>query len=256
MILLLGGTSDADPIARALVGKGFSVLLSSATDYPLKIINHPLIERRCGALDEDALCRLLKERTIFAIIDATHPYTELIGPLSSRAARKCCIPYFRFNRPSNIKGDRTIILATDHEDAARRAFSFGRPVLLTIGSKNLAPYLSVAKKNGTPFYVRILNRDASFQACISLGIQSSQIVAGQGPFSLQNNIALIRGLGIGVLITKDSGQAGGVTEKLLAADKTDCRVVVVQRPEGQAEAFSTVDELLSEVVFRINMPGP
>jgi precorrin-6A/cobalt-precorrin-6A reductase len=234
-----------------LVSKGLSVLLSTATDHPLKLVDHPLIQRRCGALDELALYRLLKQRSIEAIVDATHPYAEVIGPLSSLAAQKYRIPYFRFIRPSGINSNRSIILATDHEDAAGRAFFLGCPVLLTIGSKNLEPYVNVANKSGTLFYVRILNRGASILACMSLGIGVSQIIAEQGPFSLLDNIALIRRLKIGVLVTKDSGRAGGVPEKILAAEKTNCRVVMVQRPAIQTAAFSTATELLSAVASAV-----
>jgi hypothetical protein len=40
---------------------------------------------------------------------------------------------------------------------------------------------------------------------------------------------------IGVLVTKDSGKAGGVAQKLEAARIANCEVVVVARPASDAE---------------------
>jgi precorrin-6x reductase len=49
----------------------------------------------------------------------------------------------------------------------------------------------------------------------------------------------------GVLITKDSGDAGGFGEKLAAARKKGCQVVVVQRPvNGEIGTFADIGELV------------
>ena len=45
-------------------------------------------------------------------------------------------------------------------------------------------------------------------------------------------------------MTKDSGKAGGVPEKLEAARKEGCRVVVVRRPEPPGEYFDQVETLI------------
>jgi precorrin-6x reductase len=42
VILLLGGTSDTDPIAQALVSRGQEVRVSTVTDYPLTLTSHPM----------------------------------------------------------------------------------------------------------------------------------------------------------------------------------------------------------------------
>ena len=45
-------------------------------------------------------------------------------------------------------------------------------------------------------------------------------------------------------MTKDSGKAGGVPEKLEAARLEGCRVVVVRRPEPPEEYFDQVETLI------------
>ena len=138
--------------------------------------------------------------------------------------------------------------APDHEAAARAAFACGRPVLLTTGAGNLAPYAEESRRTGLPLVVRVLERPASRAACRQAGIPDEHVVAGRGPFSVEENRRHIRAFGIGVLVTKDSGRPGGVAEKLAAARAENCRVVVVRRPEPHdAAAVASVAELLRAV---------
>jgi precorrin-6A/cobalt-precorrin-6A reductase len=62
------------------------------------------------------------------------------------------------------------------------------------------------------------------------------------------NRATIRKYGIGVVLTKDSGTAGGVPEKLEAARLEGCRVVVVRRPEQTGEYFDQMEPLLKTLL--------
>ena len=114
--------------------------------------------------------------------------------------------------------------------AAKVAFSFGLPVLLTTGSRNLEPYVNEANAKGIRLVARVLSHPSSIEACRKAGISDDNIVSGRGPFSVEENLAIIKRYGIGVLVTKDSGIAGGVPEKLEAAHLAGCRVVLVQRP--------------------------
>ncbi len=74
MILLIGGTSETPPLAAGLAAAGYAVLVSTATDVPLAIEEHPRIRRRTGRLDEEGLVALAGEEGVRAIVDAAHPY--------------------------------------------------------------------------------------------------------------------------------------------------------------------------------------
>jgi precorrin-6A/cobalt-precorrin-6A reductase len=244
MILLLGGTSETAPLANALAGQGFSVLVSTATDIPLDIGNHPAIRRRTGLLDEPQLTRLLLDERIRGVVDATHPYAEAIGPLARKVAGQLQLPYFRWLRPAALSGSSEILTAADHTEAAALAFSFDAPVLLTIGSKNLEPYIRESRRTGLPVFARILDHPDSRTACQKLGLPPELVITGKGPFSADENRSTIRDFRIGVLVTKDSGKAGGVPEKLEAARLEGCRVVVVRRPEPPGGYFDQVETLI------------
>jgi precorrin-6A/cobalt-precorrin-6A reductase len=249
MILLLGGTGSTAEIALALARAGYRVLVSKATDVPLDVGRHARIESRAGELDERGLVELIDQRQIRAVVDATHPYATVIRGAARRSAEAMKIPYFSLLRPAAIDPQAADVeFVADHAAAAQVAFAFGLPVLLTTGVRNLAPYAAASRRTGLPLVVRVLERPASRAACLQAGIPPQHILAGRGPFSVEENRRHLRAFGIGVLVTKDSGRAGGVLEKLQAARNENCRVIVLRRPDAAGPAaFSSVSEMLRAV---------
>jgi precorrin-6A/cobalt-precorrin-6A reductase len=149
-----------------------------------------------------------------------------------------------------IEPDERVHLAGDHASAAKIAFRFGRPVLLTTGSRNLAPYAEEARATGIPLVVRALPIPESVEACEKAGIPPTSVITGRGPFTLEENLDVIRKHKIGVLVTKDSGQAGGVAQKLEAARMANCEVVVVARPDSDADCdpvWSDITEMVDAI---------
>jgi precorrin-6A/cobalt-precorrin-6A reductase len=253
MILLLGGTSDTPPVARRLAESGYRVLVSQATDVPLATGCHPNIEGRAGRLDEHNLGELLDHRGIRAIVDATHPYAVGIRAMASRVADDKGIPYLCFVRPAAIDPSMLgVEIVADHPAAAIAAFGRGRPVLLTTGTRNLGPYVERARAARLPLVVRVLDHPESLDACLRAGIPREHVLLGRGPFSIEDNRRHICTFGIGVLVTKDSGVAGGVIEKLQAAQAENCAVVVVARPAiGDHKAFTDADALVAALADRL-----
>ncbi len=248
MILLLGGTSETALLADALNDAGHKVLVSTATEVPLFIGKGARISRRTGPLDRDGMATLIRERNIWAVVDATHPYASQVRATAREVAAGMKIPYLTFIRPKTVGEGENVRIASVHEEAARIACSQGRPVLLTIGSKNLESYVQEASRTGVRIVVRVLSHPESLEACRRVGIGKDRIIAGRGPFSVEENRALIRKFEIGVLVTKDSGLAGGVGAKLEAARKEGCQVVVVRRPEQSSDsAFEKMEDLVHAV---------
>jgi precorrin-6A/cobalt-precorrin-6A reductase len=149
-------------------------------------------------------------------------------PFSVRPPVVAGTPFFNADPAETAHGP--VRFAADHAEAAEMAFSFGRPVLLTTGSRNLAPYAEAARRTGVPFAVRVLDIPESLAACRAAAIPEDRIIAGRGPFSVTDNLAAIHRFGIGVIVTKESGRAGGIDAKLAAARQAKCRLIVLRRP--------------------------
>ena len=189
MILLLGGTSESVFLAPVLAEQGYAVLVSTATDTPMNIRNHPLISRRNGDLNEEELSHLIRSQSIRAIVDTTHPYAEKISPLAQKTAQALAIPYFLWDRPAVVPRGQGFLFAKDHEQAAGLAFSIDQPVLLTTGSRNLRPYVEQSLQTHIPLWVRVLPQVSSLEACRLAGVQEDRILTGRGPFSVEDNKA-------------------------------------------------------------------
>lgn len=250
-MLLLGGTSEAGKIAAALEKRGIAVVVSTATGLVSSVRESRLVKVRTGMLNESGLSALIRECGAKAVVDATHPYAVEISRNAAAAAQREGVPLLRFLRAAAVEAQAAEEAAGDHEEAARRAMRSGRPVLLTIGTRHLTPYVREAARTGVRLVARVLPTEESLQACDRAGLSRDQIVPGQGPFSVEQTVGVIRHHGIGVLVTKDGGAEGGVPEKLEAARLEGCEVVVVARPREQAPAdrfFSDIRALVDACV--------
>ena len=188
---------------------------------------------------------LVRERAVRAIVDATHPYATNVRATAERVAEQAKVPYLTFVRPSTAGAHAGVQLAATHQEAARLACELARPILLTVGSKNVAVYAQAAAHAGTPLVARVLPHDDSIQLCRAAGLPDDRIITGRGPFTADENRRLIRQFGIGVLVTKDSGEAGGVPAKLEAARAEQCLMIVVERPpQLSANTFHDMPSLL------------
>ena len=257
MILLLGGTSDAPPIALCLAEAGYRVLVSQATDVPLETPLHRNIEARSGPLDERSLTELVDNQGVRAIVDATHPYAVAAHAAAGRVADQKGIPCLRFLRPAAVaEAAPGVELVADHAAAAVAAFRRGRPVLLTTGTRNLRPYVEQARRTGLKLVVRVLDHAQSLNACRQAGIRPEEVIAGRGPFSVDDNRRHVRACGAGVLVTKDSGAAGGTAEKLQAAQTEGCDVIVIARPAlGNRQGFTEIDAILTALAHALAARG-
>jgi precorrin-6A/cobalt-precorrin-6A reductase len=177
------------------------------------------------------------------VVDATHPYAVAVSQNAWKACQALGIRYLAYERPGTLaEGVRRV---PDHQAGAELAFSFGKPVLLTIGVRNLAPYVAEARKHGLTMLARVLNHPDSVSACHEAGLSDSEMLCADGPFTVEENIKHLESFG--VLVTKDSGEAGGVDTKLEAARQCGCEVVVIERPQRPVPGYASIEELVKAI---------
>jgi precorrin-6A/cobalt-precorrin-6A reductase len=247
-VLLLGGTSETAPLALKLANTGYRVLVSTATDEVLRIGEHVNISRRSGRLGMKAMAALLADDNFSALVDATHPYANEVHQIARHASEQVGLPYLRFQRQETQVHKDDWVMAENHEEAALLACDYGLPILLTTGSRNLNSYVQEAGRKGVEVFARVLEHEESIRACNEAGLKKRQRILGRGPFSYEDNLALIRRFRIGVVVSKESGDAGGVMEKWRAAQEENCKFIVVKRPlEMMTSTFNCMNALLSDL---------
>jgi precorrin-6A/cobalt-precorrin-6A reductase len=228
-ILILGGIAEALQLARALT-LTHSVIYSIAGKG--RVPELPCAVRVGGFGGVDGLATFLQKQGIELLIDATHPYAAQISQNAFWAARRAGIPLWAYRRPAwrPEPGDdwRYVPDWTGVETALA---AFQRP-FFTIG---LEPLRHVA---AIPAHQHWLARCL---AAASPDAPRLTLRCATGPFTLAQELALLRDYRIDVLVAKNSG-GSSVEAKLKAVRQLRIPVVMLERP-----ALPTVDREFTEV---------
>ena len=102
-------------------------------------------------------------------------------------------------------------------------------ILITTGSKELKEYTKIGNYQERCF-ARVLSTKAAVEESVRLGFEGKHLIAMQGPFSEELNVAMMRSVHAKWMVTKESGKAGGFGEKVSAAKKAGVGLVVIGRP--------------------------
>lgn len=233
-VLIFAGTTEGRLVAEHLAKENIRHTVCVATEYGARMLEeHPLRTVRQGRMTREEIKELICSSDFAAIVDATHPYAELVTENIKQAISGTKLPYFRIEREADriADGENTRIQHfSSAEECARALEKTQGNILLTTGSKELSVYCASDSLKDR-LYVRILPAVESLQLCEKQGIMGKRIIAMQGPFTVEMNEAMLRQYHITHLVTKESGVSGGYGEKLEAASRTDAFVWVIDRPE-------------------------
>lgn len=247
MILLLGGTSDSLKIAQGLNEVGLDFYLSVVSDYGKNLA--ATIAKRVikGRLNPKEMVEFIQLHQITKLIDATHPYAIEVSKNAMSVCAQLGITYLRFERPSLISED--MITVKSVKAACEQAMNYTGNIYLTTGSKTLAEFLKYLPKER--LVVRVLPTLEVVSTIEKLGIPNGQIEAIKGPFSKELNRELLIHNQAGVMITKESGQAGGFFEKTEACKDLKIPCIVIMREHlDYPEKFSSIEHLISQAKKR------
>lgn len=246
MILLLGGTSESIEIAQALNQISANYLYTAASDYGEKQGLKVAGSVRKGRLDSAGMLELIQKEDIHLVMDGTHPFAVEVSKNAMQACADAGIPYFRYERPSQVFPEtiRVQSIAAACKEALKVKDS-GR-IYLTTGSKNLPQFLAYLPIE--ELVIRILPTSEVLAAVEKLGFQVHQIEAMKGPFSQELNQALMVQNNIGVLITKETGDAGGFKEKVQACKVLDIPCIVIEREKLEyPQVFAEMEDLITAI---------
>ncbi|MFQ5887489.1 MAG: precorrin-6A reductase, partial [Candidatus Hydrothermarchaeales archaeon] len=227
------GTRDGNEIIGLLKREGYRVLASAVTGYGASLAQDAGSDDIVtGALNFSDMTDLIEKKDITAVVDATHPFAVHASKNAMAACKKANVIYIRYERKSEPFPDNTLIYRVkDFKEASEKAVESGETVFYTAGSKNLEIFLELARKKGRRIVVRVLPDPQVVKKCIELGVSPGDIVTMQGAGSKELNKRLMEEYGADVLVTKNSGEAGGTGEKISAALDLGIPVVLIERPE-------------------------
>lgn len=277
-IAIFAGTTEGRLLASHIAGSQVQADVFVATEYGKEEI--PKAENlhvHDGRVDEIQMEELFREKKYDLILDATHPFAVVVTANIKEAAEKTGTPLLRVLRDQNTEkildtaGDRQNINGGEKNntgveiepsgteessecriitvDNIRAAVEFLKttegPVFVTTGSKELAEFLNLPAWE-TRVYARVLSMPEVVKTCADMGFYGSHLIAMQGPFSEELNVAMMKSVHAKWMVTKESGKTGGFGEKVNAAKKAGVGLVVIGRPVEEGISLADGIKYLEE----------
>jgi precorrin-6A/cobalt-precorrin-6A reductase len=229
VILLLGGTTEARELAASLEDVVTS-LAGRVSDPQL-----PPGEVRIGGFGgAPGLADWIREHRPRAVVDATHPFAAQVSRHAALACAQTGTPLLRLLRPgwTEQPGDRWVRVPSAAA-AAVVVPALGSRVLLTTGRLELAAFAGLTM----PVVLRSIEPPRPPVPAQLVTLQE------RGPWTLDQERAVLAEHRIDVVVTKDSG--GPTAPKLAAAREAGVPVVMIDRPLlPPAAQVATVGEAL------------
>ena len=223
MLWLIGGTQESRAIAQVLSAHSYPWVVTVTMPSAVQLYEGLPGKVMVGILTPERLAFFLQEQVIDAIVDASHPFATVI----SRQAMATGLPYLRFERPE-IPIEPPAQLLPDFAQVLQPQYLGGHRVLLTVGVKTLplfTPWHSQAK-----LWARILPTQEAKEQALQAGFAPECLIPARLPITYEQEYQLWQRLQIDTVITKASGEAGGVAIKQAVAKALGVRLMVIARP--------------------------
>lgn len=220
-VLLLGGTTEAGQMARALAEAGIDAVYSYAgrTNAP---VSQPLPTRVGGFGGVPGLTRYLNAENITHVIDATHPFAAGMSRNAFEASRDQAIPLIRFERAPWVAqtGDDWTLVPT-LEDIPAALPDVPARVFLAIGKQQIGLFASKPQHH---YLLRLVDAPE-----VPLPLPHTTVLLARGPFTVQGDTAVMKENAITLVVAKNAGGTGA-RAKLDAARMLGLPVIMTNRP--------------------------
>lgn len=246
MIGFILGTSEGKKFLSLINEYTEDIVVSTATVYGGELLSSYKVKHiNTKPLDKDGLNKLIKDFNIKVLVDASHPYAEIVSENAMKSCIECNIEYIRYERLGVLskEDNENIIKVKNYEELESVINNIPGNILNTTGSKNISKILNLNIKNRVIH--RILPSWQILKEVLELGVAVEDIVAIKGPIGCELNKGFIYQDNITAIITKDSGIQGGALEKLQAVIDTNIKLIVIEKPKIEyGRIFNEEEEVI------------
>lgn len=244
-VIIFGGTTEGRRLAEFCGEHKIQTVVCVVSEYGEMLVPESTSVRVIRrALEKDEMEALFVAEKPSLVLDATHPYARVVTENVTQVCQKMGIVWYRVLRKSELETKEqksvmavvgtvtnvdSIVTVDSVDQAVEWLKSHEGTVLVTTGSKELVKYTAIPDYKERIF-ARILPDSQALLNSETLGFPRNHMIAMQGPFSLEMNIATMRMTGANYLVTKESGHAGGFLDKIHAAEAVGATALVIGRP--------------------------
>lgn len=214
MVLIFGGTTEGRKAAEVLEEAGSPYFYSTKTGEQDLTLQHG--QRINGALDAQAMTAFIKAHDIRLIVDAAHPFASQLHQTIIAVASEINIPVVRYERIYPPR-DPDITWIDDYSQIPTDIHT----LLATTGVQSISK-LKPLEAQGVKLYYRILPRESSIRLAHQQGATDDQLLFYQDGATID--------IEADAILLKESGESGGFSEKVKAAQTKGMRILVLKRP--------------------------
>ncbi len=212
MVLVFGGTTEGRKAIEALEEAGSTFYYSTKTGEQDVPLHHGI--RIDGAMDKEAMTSFCQEHDIKLIVDAAHPFAEVLHRTVAEVSEQLGIPAIRFERIYPPR-DMDIVWLNDYEDAVQKIM--GKTLLATTGVQSISR-LKPLEEKGMKVVYRILSRESSIRLAHEQGATDDQLCFYPDTHEAD------------AILMKESGITGGFIEKVEEARRQGMKMYAIRRP--------------------------
>ena len=223
MILILGGTTEGRAAVKTADEAGSPYFYSTRDAHQQVDCHHGT--RLTGAMDEEAMEAFCREKEIRLLVDAAHPFAEVLHRTVAVVAERLSLPVVRYERVYPPRS-ADIIWCDDYDDAIRRMEADGVTRLLALTGVQTIGRLRAYWQAHDACIFRILDLPTSLALAERQGFPRERIVY----YEPGGDEALLERVRPQAILTKESGESGGFIDKVEAAHKLGIAVYAVRRP--------------------------
>ncbi len=236
-LLIFGGTTEGRLLAEHCAKSGIAADVSVATEYGAELLPEG-VNVLCGRLDTSQMTALMRKNRCAMVIDATHPYAVEATKNIKAACEAADVIYYRLLRKSLAYCGKTV---NNMNELIELLNETDDTVLSTLGSKALTE-LTKVRDYRKRLWIRVLPSDKIFEQCRELGFDTEKVIQEKGTFTAAQNAAHLKKSRARILVTKESGETGGYSEKAEAARICGAEMITLARP---AESGHSLEEIIN-----------
>lgn len=247
-ILVFGGTTEGKDVISMLDALKVDFVYSTKTDIPVDVGEYGAY--RYGAFRVNSLKTFIEENKIETIIHAAHPFAEMLHKTICNAAKKTGVTVLRLERKYPERTvDKSVFYIKDYPSLLLMLTQYfnGKTLLALTGVQSI-PILKEFWKE-TKSYFRILDRKSSISIASKSKFPAKHLILEEPKDLIGDEEALIKKINAQVIITKESGETGALSEKIEIALKNKVPILILEKPKLPA-SFHIVEniERLKEII--------
>lgn len=254
MIAIFGGTTEGR-VAAAVCDKAAKEFIYSTKGEEQQLVTH-FAQRIHGAMEQEQIAEMITKKGVKLIIDAAHPYAQIVHQNIWQAAKECDIPVVCLERLQTEVDYQNVRYFDSASHVALYISNQGlHNILALTGVKSAATLAPIAQSNRV--ILRIMDRTASHDEISRSAFPQGNIIYYnlQNTSAEQNDIELCQRLGITAIVAKESGRSGGFAAKVSAAKSLNIPLLIIRRPAlpqfsrtvyGEFGLRRAIEELLPE----------